>query len=53
MFKLSDPISFRVPILGSGSDYAPFIEKLGITCVDIRYHYDDVSMQLVKIQLPY
>lgn len=32
---------FRIPILGSGSDFAPFISKVGVTCADIRYHYDE------------
>ena len=32
--------SFRVPILGSGSDFAPFIDQQGVTCIDISYKYD-------------
>ncbi|ELU09884.1 hypothetical protein CAPTEDRAFT_160163 [Capitella teleta] len=31
----------KLPILGSGSDFAPFVGKVGVTCADIRYHYDD------------
>lgn len=30
----------RIPILGSGSDFAPFVTKLGVTCADLRYVYD-------------
>ena len=32
---------YRIPILGSGSDFEPFITKVGVTCVDLRYHYDE------------
>ena len=31
----------RIPLLGSGSDFAPFIKKIGVTCADLRYHFDD------------
>lgn len=31
----------RVPVLGSGSDFAPFVGGIGITSVDLRYHYDE------------
>ena len=31
----------RVPLLGSGSDFAPFITGVGVTCIDMRYHFDD------------
>ena len=31
----------RIPILGSGSDHAPFINKVGVTCIDMRYHFDE------------
>jgi hypothetical protein len=44
-YLLTDLISLtiicRLPILGSGSDFAPFVGKVGVTCADIRYHYDE------------
>ena len=30
----------RIPILGSGSDYAPFISKVGVTCINLNYNND-------------
>ena len=32
-----DFVVHRLPVLGSGSDYAPFITVTGIPCIDIRY----------------
>ena len=32
---------FRIPTLGSGSDFAPFVGGVGVTSVDIRYHFDE------------
>ena len=31
----------RISLLGSGSDFAPFIKKVGVSCADLRYHFDD------------
>nr|XP_022329273.1 N-acetylated-alpha-linked acidic dipeptidase 2-like [Crassostrea virginica] len=30
----------RISDMGSGSDYAPFIKRVGLPCVDIRYTYN-------------
>ncbi|KAI0241238.1 Glutamate carboxypeptidase 2 [Lamellibrachia satsuma] len=30
-----------ISLLGSGSDFAPFIKKVGVSCADLRYHFDD------------
>jgi len=31
---------FSIQNLGSGSDFAPFVTKAGVTAVDIAYNYD-------------
>ena len=31
---------FSVPILGSGSDFEPFISKIGVTCADVSFSHD-------------
>ncbi|KAI0222937.1 Glutamate carboxypeptidase 2 [Lamellibrachia satsuma] len=31
----------RIPLLGSGSDFAHFISKVGVTCADLRYRFDE------------
>ena len=36
---------FRISLPGSGSDYAPFRDRLGVPCVDIRYTYDTVGFK--------
>lgn len=33
---------FRIADMGSGSDYAPFIKRVGLPCLDIRYTYNSV-----------
>lgn len=33
---------FSVHLPGSGSDYAPFRDRIGIPCVDIRYTWNSV-----------
>jgi len=40
---------FRVSLPGSGSDYAPFRDRIGIPCVDIRYTWDSVSIMSGEI----
>ena len=40
---------FRVKLPGSGSDYAPFRDRIGIPCVDIRYTFDKVSKVLIML----
>ena len=35
---------FRISSMGSGSDYAPFIQRVGLPCIDVRYTYDSVSI---------
>ncbi|XP_066428520.1 putative N-acetylated-alpha-linked acidic dipeptidase [Eleutherodactylus coqui] len=35
-----DPNIPRVGNLGSGSDYSPFLQLLGVSAADVRYHYD-------------
>ena len=30
----------RITLLGAGSDFAPFIGKIGVTCADFRYRFD-------------
>lgn len=37
---------FSVALPGSGSDYAPFRDRIGLPCVDIRYTWDSVSTTL-------
>lgn len=32
----------RIADMGSGSDYAPFIKRVGLPCLDIRYTYNSV-----------
>ena len=42
--EASDPQSPpRVTILGSGSDFAPFIQQAGVAVTDHRYYVDRVS----------
>ena len=42
--EASDPQSPpRVTILGSGSDFAPFIQQAGVAVTDHRYYLDRVS----------
>ncbi|KAL4238036.1 hypothetical protein ACF0H5_002747 [Mactra antiquata] len=36
----------KVTLPGSGSDYAPFRDRIGIPCVDIRYTWDSSVYQL-------
>ena len=31
----------RVPLLGAGSDYTHFILKVGVTCADLVYRFDE------------
>ena len=33
-------LAHRIGLLGSGSDFAPFVTKSGVTCADLRYSYD-------------
>ncbi len=33
----------RVNLLGSGSDYAPFVSKLGVTSIDMSYSFDPAT----------
>ncbi len=32
--------NFSIQSMGSGSDFAPFVGKIGVTSVDLRYDYD-------------
>ena len=32
--------------MGSGSDYAPFIQKVGLPCADIEYIYNEVCYKM-------
>ncbi len=37
------PPHHRVNLLGSGSDYAPFVGKLGVTSIDMLYSFDPAT----------
>ena len=46
IFKVAMKHSFshnRIGILGSGSDFDPFITKIGVPCVDGHYRFDPNS----------
>jgi hypothetical protein len=41
-------LHFRISDMGSGSDYAPFIQQVGLPCLDIRYTYNSVRCYLIS-----
>lgn len=41
----------RIADMGSGSDYAPFIKRVGLPCLDIRYTYNSNQYKLSSYPL--
>ncbi|XP_061183780.1 N-acetylated-alpha-linked acidic dipeptidase 2-like [Saccostrea echinata] len=41
----------RISNMGSGSDYAPFIQRVGLPCLDIRYTFDSNKYKISSYPL--
>ncbi|XP_074628297.1 putative N-acetylated-alpha-linked acidic dipeptidase isoform X1 [Acropora palmata] len=47
-FPASDGRNPKIPPLGSGSDYSPFCQRVGVPSADIRYVFDKVKFHNIS-----